>query len=205
MKTITLPVKVRLFADTLSTDHVLVYGNGRIPGRFGVGAVPSGQSARQVDRGPLVEGPWAYTFPLCTVIAADPDQGTFGDMRRLREAGKVHEVQDGDRVTIDGVVYEVGPDPRNRQYPILIRLQRVEAAPAATYEELLEVVTFLAEWWNANDGQAGPFGATLFSDDQTLRQAVEDLVLRAKTSRSDLSQGFEGVGVDSRYSGSGQL
>jgi len=89
------------------SDHVLVGPKGI---RKGVSAVPRGSHGRKVHGGPLEPGPWAYTYGLATCLCSDPEQGTYGEMKRLRAANKVHAVDDGTRLRIDGVTYEVVMD-----------------------------------------------------------------------------------------------
>jgi hypothetical protein len=89
------------------SDHVLVGPRGI---RKGVSAVPRGSEGRQVHGGPMVPGPWAYTYGLATCICANPENGTYGEMKRLRAENKVHAVDDGTRLSIDGVTYEVVMD-----------------------------------------------------------------------------------------------
>lgn len=74
--------------------------------RFGVGMVPEGESARQEFGGPMVPGPWAYTYgPMASVITADPEHSTGAEMRRKAEAGLVFHVEDGDEVEVQGLLY----------------------------------------------------------------------------------------------------
>lgn len=86
----------------LKTDHVLVTPNGN---RLAVLAMPRGQEARREFDGAMIPGPWADTFGKCTVI--DNHGGTGVEMARLDEAGKVHHVQTGDLLSIDGNTYRV--------------------------------------------------------------------------------------------------
>lgn len=80
--------------------------NGR---QIGVCFIAPDEAGRQVHSGPDVPGPWASTFGIASVISAHPIPPT-----------PTVEVADGDRVEIEGVVFEVGP-PRNRfdRYPTL--------------------------------------------------------------------------------------
>lgn len=81
---------------SLTTDTVISVA-GR---RFGIGAVPRGFSGRKVTDGPLVPGPWAYTYGLATVIDNYPE-------RRAAERARDIEVMDEDKLEIDGVWYKV--------------------------------------------------------------------------------------------------
>ena len=92
--------------DTLRTDHVLAVDSGHgFFWRHAVGAVPRGAEARRVFQGPMVPGPWAYTFGKCQVI--DNYGGSGAEAARNREAGIEHTITEGQRVVIDGVVYRV--------------------------------------------------------------------------------------------------
>lgn len=77
--------------------------NGRF--RFNVGHVPKGEADRQVTHGPLVPGPWAYAFGLCTFIS---DSGSSADELDQAKAENRHlEVADGDLIEVAGNVYKV--------------------------------------------------------------------------------------------------
>jgi len=75
---------------------------------LGVGAIPAGESGRKVFQGPLVEGPWAYTYPLGTMITAHPQP----------ERAPVIDVAIGDLIEVDGVTYRLTDDSR-WEYPAL--------------------------------------------------------------------------------------
>lgn len=66
--------------------------------RFGVLAVPRGQEGRRVMDGPMVPGPWADTFGLCTVIDNFPE-------KRAAERATDIVVTDGRLIEIDRVTY----------------------------------------------------------------------------------------------------
>ncbi len=51
-----LPVTSHPYPNTVRTDHILSIAGKR----YGVGGVPRGAKARQIQDGPLVPGPWAY-------------------------------------------------------------------------------------------------------------------------------------------------
>lgn len=87
--------------------------------RLAVGFVGPLGSARQEQGGPLVPGPWAYTFPLSTVI--DNNGGSGAEARRNREAGIEWTAEIGDLFEIDGDVYRL-TDDRPHHYPALTRL-----------------------------------------------------------------------------------
>jgi hypothetical protein len=85
------PVRYKA-TDQWDTDAVLCLA-GR---RFGLGFVgPQGTSRREYG-GPIVPGPYAYTFGLATVLAADPAQGTGAEMGRLRHLGMVIDARPGE-------------------------------------------------------------------------------------------------------------
>jgi hypothetical protein len=86
----------------VTSDHVLREPGGR---RFGVGGIPKGQTGRKISQGPLVPGPWAFTFGLCTVI--DNYGGTGAEIERNEKANREHAVLDGDIVVFDGRKYTV--------------------------------------------------------------------------------------------------
>lgn len=61
--------------------------------RFKVREVPAGRSGRKVDGGPLVPGPWAYAFELCSYVA---DCGSSGaDSQRLASEGNERAYAEG--------------------------------------------------------------------------------------------------------------
>jgi hypothetical protein len=104
-QTFNIPVTELAYSGTTAkSNHVLVQPTGK---RFGIGGVPRGQSGRKVFQGPLVEGPWAFAFGLCSVIAANPERGTWGEIRRNKEAGIEHDVHEGDELVFDGVRYRI--------------------------------------------------------------------------------------------------
>ena len=82
---------------------ILATNNGRF--RFNVGHVPEGEVGRQVTQGPLVPGPWAYTFGLSTYIS---DSGSSADETDEAKAnGTYLEVEDGDLIEVAGNTYTV--------------------------------------------------------------------------------------------------
>jgi hypothetical protein len=82
---------------TLDSDINLRLPNGK---RFGVGAIPFGGEGRKVDGGPMVPGPWAFTYGLATVIDDRPD---------LRKAERDADVlvDEGTVLSIDTKLYKV--------------------------------------------------------------------------------------------------
>ena len=79
---------------TLRTPH----------GEYAVCFIPEGLSARKVHQGPLVPGPWAYSFGLPTVIVASPDG---------RTPGPTVEVADGDIINLYYYQFRVGVSRRD--------------------------------------------------------------------------------------------
>ena len=94
----------------IRTEHKLVIRGAHQSSmnRWGVFAVPRGESGRQVDGGPLVPGPWAGLFQLAGVI--DNHGGSAAESARDRAAGLEHPVAAGDVVVIDGCSYTVRVD-----------------------------------------------------------------------------------------------
>jgi len=76
--------------------------------RFGICLVPAGDEGRQVHQGPMVPGPWASTFGLCTAICSDTSQNTGAVSARALAAGTEAIVENGDRVVMENVTYEIG-------------------------------------------------------------------------------------------------
>jgi len=109
MKTIQIPVtsidRSSPEYATAKTDHVLTLS--RSLKRFGLGGVIRGAHGRRETNGDLVSGPWAYTYGLGTCIAANPEHGTFGEIKRNLAAGREHVVEEGDQIVFDGVTYAV--------------------------------------------------------------------------------------------------
>ena len=98
--------------DALKTDHVLKveYDGHRgtpLSKRFGIGMVPAGCEGRQVDFGPVVPGPWAYTFGLGTCICSNPGMGTHAESQRKLAAKTEHVVEDGDVLAMGGAIFTV--------------------------------------------------------------------------------------------------
>lgn len=75
-----------------------------------LGLVPEGEEARQEFQGPLVPGPWAYAFPLATIISAH----TLVDPNPVI----ADEVKEGDVFVIEGNSF-VFRDDNMMEYPNL--------------------------------------------------------------------------------------
>lgn len=69
--------------------------------RYGICFIPRGDSGRQVYQGPMVPGPWAQTYGLSTVIAANPELGTGAEIRRNRANGCEATVNEGDELILE--------------------------------------------------------------------------------------------------------
>jgi len=88
---------------------------------YGVVVIPAGSSARQVQGGPLVPGPWAATFGLCTVI--DNAGGTGAEVARETARGDAIRVAAGDTVRLTDAV-TVRVTIGRREYPDLTVVDR---------------------------------------------------------------------------------
>ena len=75
--------------------------------RFALGGWNKDGEGRLVQDGPMVKGPVAYAYGLCTVMAADPEQGSGAEHRRGVEEKTEHEVDEGSVIELDGVAYTV--------------------------------------------------------------------------------------------------
>lgn len=104
----------------LTSDHTIaVRGTGRgFNRRFGIGAMPADMSGRQVTGGPLVPGPWAFAFGLCSVI--DNHGGSAREAAEKRAAGTEHVVDFGDELVIDGHAYTVERIPWSSEHVKLV-------------------------------------------------------------------------------------
>ena len=73
--------------------------------RFGVGYVAEGDSGVQHDGGPQVPGPWAFAYELSTTLTNDPIE--VKEARAIDEHARTVFIATGDKVRVDGNVYEV--------------------------------------------------------------------------------------------------
>lgn len=112
---------------TRSADDVLVYQCRR----FGIGFIPQGCEERQVIQGPMVPGPWAYCYGLCTVI--DNHGGTGSEMRSLEERGLVHHIERDDIVVVDGTRHLV--EATRNGYPSLTVLEEDPEDDEPVYDD----------------------------------------------------------------------
>jgi len=73
---------------------------------LGVGFIAEGDSGRQEFDGPLVPGPWAYTYAVPVIIDA------AGSRAARRPAVKATA---GDLVVVDGRTYKITPGSRRER------------------------------------------------------------------------------------------
>lgn len=109
MTTTKTPIEIPLTENrgyAWTTDHMLRMP-GPYGGRFHIGAVRRGEEGRQVFQGPMVPGPWAFATGAGTFITSNPEHNSGTESRRLTAAGLEHEVEDGDAIVIDDVLYTV--------------------------------------------------------------------------------------------------
>lgn len=93
-----------------NNSRVLVAGsNARFGWHFGF--MPRGKSGRQVMNGPMVEGPWAYTFAMPATLSGD-GHGSAWEMEEEKKRGTLYSVAAGEVVELDGTNYTVTVDRR---------------------------------------------------------------------------------------------
>lgn len=73
--------------------------------RFHAGAVLEGEEDRKVHGGPMVPGPWAYTFGLCIVIHNGSDE--MKAKEKADEEDLTVVIKEDDLLEIEGTVYRV--------------------------------------------------------------------------------------------------
>jgi hypothetical protein len=93
--------------------RLFVEGARNIVG-YRVGYVPRGCEARQIDGGPVVPGPWAFTYGCVAVI--DNYGGSRAEIDGEEANGGVIRAKVGDRLVIDGVAYRIGFNPQGREW-----------------------------------------------------------------------------------------
>jgi len=103
----------------------------RLNGRFRhkIAVIRRGDEGRQVDGGPMVPGPWAFAFGLCTVLSDTPI-----------DHDPILDVEDGDLLVIEGDTYK-------------LTIIRREWAELELIEEREEPVTFLVQVNAYGDGE----------------------------------------------------
>ena len=103
----------------ITTQPSDTFPNGRY--RHAIGGVSVGDTGRRIDHGPMVPGPWAYTFGLGVSICSNPEMGSGAEARRGRAAGTEFAVEDGDLLIFEDVIYQVDTF-RGGQYVNLHRM-----------------------------------------------------------------------------------
>lgn len=73
--------------------------------RYGVGCVRVGEEGRKIYDGPMVPGPWAYAYRLCTVVACG-GEGSRKESEDGLAAKTEHLFSHGDLIEVDGVTYK---------------------------------------------------------------------------------------------------
>lgn len=81
---------------------------------YRVGFCRRGYSARQIDSGPLVPGPWAFTFGCAAIL--DNHGGSRAEMDGERANGLLIEATPGDVLTYDGESYRIEFHPQGREW-----------------------------------------------------------------------------------------
>lgn len=105
-KKIVLPI-VKGEREHWDATRLIVSDVAHWPG-FHVGFIPPGSTARQVHEGPLVAGPWCYTFGISGVI--DNRGGTRAELDQARDAGLLVEAMLGDVIEVCGYEYRIEAD-----------------------------------------------------------------------------------------------
>jgi hypothetical protein len=100
-------------------------------GRHSVSFTDPTSATREVTNGPLVPGPRAGADGKPAVLAANPEHGTWGEIRRNEAAGAEIHAGDGDELVIFGYVFRIGRAP-NRN----IRLVLADAEGGLTADEM---------------------------------------------------------------------
>lgn len=119
---VTIPTRYENEAgEKLDSSNVLrVYSKfARDIVRMKIGYITAQGSARKVQDGPLVPGPWAYTYPLSSAITADPRHSTAAESERLTSAGVEWQVKVGDLFVMDGHLWQLTEDRPHSDYPQL--------------------------------------------------------------------------------------
>lgn len=98
----------------MTEARILVAGSNNRAG-WGLCAWTAEGAGRIVFQGPMVQGPYASLFGLCSVI--DNHGGTGREMRDAEAAGQLFRVEPGDTIVLEGVRYTVSVCPRG--YPEL--------------------------------------------------------------------------------------
>jgi hypothetical protein len=75
--------------------------------RFAVTFIDREHEGRQEHGGPMVPGPWAFANQQCSVIAANPEHGTYGQVKRAKAAGRYIPVETGTLIKVDDAIYRI--------------------------------------------------------------------------------------------------
>lgn len=106
-----------------SPETVLDFGlrSGVANARNFVYFCPPDLAQRREFQGPKVQGPWATLSGLAGCISADPETGTYGEIKRNKAANREHDVAVGDRIFVQGFLFEIVPNPSAYQkgFPVL--------------------------------------------------------------------------------------
>jgi hypothetical protein len=65
------------------------------------------EPCRREFEGPILPGPYYFMNEHCIALTANPEHGTWGDMRRAEAAGLVREIAIGDELDIDGLIHVI--------------------------------------------------------------------------------------------------
>jgi hypothetical protein len=107
-------------------------------GRHSITFTDPTSATREVAGGPLVPGPRAGAYGKCSVIAANPVHGTWGEIQRNKAAGAEISASVGDELVIFGYVFRIDRAP-NRN----ISLALVDDSEGLTADEMrvIQVMT----------------------------------------------------------------
>jgi hypothetical protein len=92
---------------------------GAVYGRHNVGFTDPAGKTREVTEGPEVPGPRACAYGKTTAITANPEHGTWGEVRRNEAAGAEIHASFGDELVIFGYVYRIERAP-NRNIRLVL-------------------------------------------------------------------------------------
>jgi hypothetical protein len=106
--------------------HVLAIATraGRVPGRFVFGFVGPDGACRRETGGPVLPGPYAYGVPLSSCLAANPEHGTWGEIRRNKAAGTERDAAIGDTVVFRGHRFRIEAAPNDNISLVLVEGDR---------------------------------------------------------------------------------
>jgi hypothetical protein len=107
---------------------------GASHGRHSVSFTDPASSSRRVTMGPMLPGPHAEASGKSSVMAANPEHGTWGEIHRNEAAGAEIHAKFGDELVIFGFVYRIDRAP-NRN----IKLVLVDDSEGADADEMRAV------------------------------------------------------------------